>query len=128
MVIHTRAAEEDTFAILAERAAELTVILHCFSAPDTARRGCRARLPLLVRRQRDLPEGRGAPGCRPRVPPDLLMVETDSPYLSPQPVRGKPNQPANVIHTARFLAELRDVSYDELDRAVHENSRRVFGW
>jgi len=51
----------------------------------------------------------------PRTADELLLVETDSPYLAPQPVRGKPNEPANVAHTARFVADLRDVAYEELE-------------
>jgi TatD DNase family protein len=54
-------------------------------------------------------------------------VETDSPYLSPQPLRGKPNEPANVAHTARFVAELRGVEYEELERTVDANAARVLG-
>jgi TatD DNase family protein len=61
------------------------------------------------------------------VPDELLLVETDSPYLSPQPVRGKPNEPANVAHTARFVADLRGASYEELERTVAANFERVFG-
>ena len=63
-----------------------------------------------------------------RIPDELLLVETDAPFLSPQPVRGKPNEPGNVTHTARFVADLRGVSYDELDALVERNSARVFGW
>jgi TatD DNase family protein len=54
-------------------------------------------------------------------------VETDSPYLSPQPLRGKPNEPANVTHTARFVAELRGSEYEELERIVDANAARVLG-
>jgi TatD DNase family protein len=61
------------------------------------------------------------------LPDQLLLVETDSPYLAPQPVRGKPNEPANVMHTARFAAELRGVSYNELERVVDANAARVLG-
>ena len=57
------------------------------------------------------------------MPDELLLVETDSPYLAPQPVRGKPNEPANVIHTARFVAELRGVAYEELERTVERERR-----
>jgi TatD DNase family protein len=56
------------------------------------------------------------------------MVETDAPFLSPQPLRGKPNEPGNVTHTARFVAELRGLGYDELDALVERNAARVFGW
>jgi TatD DNase family protein len=128
VAIHTRAAEEDTFAVLGEHADALpAVILHCFSAPgrvaECVERGyvCsfagNATYPKAVDLQRAARE----------LPDELLLVETDSPYLAPQPVRGKPNEPANVTHTARFLAELRGVEYDELERIVEANAERVFG-
>ncbi len=128
VVIHTRAAEQDTFAVLAERAADVTVILHCFSAPD--------RLDECVERgylcsfagNVTYPKAEDLQDAARRVPSELLLVETDSPYLSPQPVRGTPNEPANVLETARFVAELRGVELAELDGTVHENSARVFGW
>ena len=62
------------------------------------------------------------------MPEDLLLVETDAPYLAPQPVRGKPNEPANVVETAAFVAELRGVAYGELEATVERNAARVFGW
>jgi TatD DNase family protein len=62
------------------------------------------------------------------LPEELLLVETDSPYLAPEPLRGRPNEPANVTHTAAFVAELRQVAYAELERTVERNAARVFGW
>ena len=62
------------------------------------------------------------------VPADTLLVETDAPFLAPQAVRGKPNRPANVTHTARFVAAARGVSYEELEQTVDANASRVFGW
>jgi TatD DNase family protein len=127
VVIHTREAEDDTFAMLGERAAELTVILHCFSAPgrvaECVERGymCSFAGNVTYPKAVELQEAARA------LPDQLLLVETDSPYLSPQPVRGKPNEPANVTLTGEFLAELRGVGYSELDRLVEGNARRVFG-
>jgi TatD DNase family protein len=127
-VIHTRAAEDDTFAILRERAGDVTVILHCFSAPDRldecVERGyvCSFAGNVTYPKATELQEAARA------VPAELLMVETDAPYLSPQPVRGEPNEPANVVETAHFVAELRGVSYEELDVAVTATAARVFGW
>jgi len=126
VVIHTRDAEEDTFAILAERAREVTVILHCFSAPD--------RLAECVERgyfcsfagNVTYPKAEALQDAARALPPELLLVETDSPYLSPQPLRGKPNEPANVTLTAEFVADLRETGYAELDRLVEEDARRVF--
>ena len=98
VVIHTRAAEDDTFAVLREHAGSAAGRDHALLlGARPAGRVRRARLHVLVRRQRDLPEGDRPPGGRARsVPDELLLVETDSPYLAPQPVRGKPNEPANV--------------------------------
>ena len=128
LVIHTREAEEDTFALLRDRAGAVTVILHCFSAPgridECVERGYMCSFagnvtyPKAVELQaaaRDLPE-------------ELLLVETDSPYLAPQPMRGKPNEPANVVETARFVAELRGMDYAQLEAAVERNAARGFGW
>ena len=64
---------------------------------------------------------------RTSVPTDRILVETDSPYLAPQPVRGKPNEPANVAHTVRALAEARGETFDELASATHANASVAFG-
>jgi TatD DNase family protein len=56
------------------------------------------------------------------------LLETDSPYLAPQPRRGRANEPANVTLTARFVAELRATPYEELEATVERNAERVFGW
>ncbi len=61
------------------------------------------------------------------VPADRIVVETDSPYLSPHPLRGKRNEPAHVVHTAACLAEVRGASLEEFARQTTENARRLFG-
>jgi len=63
-----------------------------------------------------------------RVPDGRLLVETDAPYLSPQPLRGKPNQPANVVLTARAIAIARRVGYERLEASVESACAAVFGW
>jgi TatD DNase family protein len=128
LVIHMRDSTEDTFAALAELAGDLTVILHCFSAPeriaDAAERGwyCSFAGNVTYPRAEELRAAVRA------VPEELMLVETDAPFLAPQPFRGKPNQPAHVVATAEAVAELRSQSYQELERAVEANSARVFGW
>jgi TatD DNase family protein len=62
------------------------------------------------------------------VPADRLLVETDAPFLSPAPVRGKPNQPAYVVHTAQALAEERRVGYEEFEAAVEASAASLFEW
>jgi TatD DNase family protein len=128
VVIHTRAAEEDTFAVLAEHAEGITVVMHCFSAPDRleecVERGylCSFAGNVTYRNAEALQD------AARRVPDELLLVETDSPYLTPVPLRGEPNEPAHVTHTAEFVAELRGLDYGELEAIVERNAGRVFGW
>jgi TatD DNase family protein len=128
LVIHTRAAEDDTFDILRDRADGVTVVMHCFSAPgridDCVERGYVCSFAGNV----TYPKAGDLQAAARDVPGDLLMVETDSPYLAPQDVRGKPNEPANVVRTAEHVAELRGVSYAELEAVVEATAARVFGW
>ena len=127
-VIHTRAAEEDTFAILREHADDVTVILHCFSAPGRLEECVERGYVCSFAGNVTYPKAAELQAAARDVPDELLLVETDSPYLAPQPVRGKPNEPANVVSTAAHVAELRGVAYEELEAVVERNSARVFGW
>ncbi len=127
-IIHTRAAEEDTFAILAEHAGDLTVILHCFSAPERLEEAVEHGYLCSFAGNVTYKNNEALQVAARDVPEELLLMETDSPYLSPLPLRGKPNEPANVQLTAEFVAELRGVGYGELDAAVERNAARVFGW
>ena len=128
VAIHTRAATDETFATLRERAGGVTVILHCFGAPE--------RLDECVERgylcsfagNVTYPKAHDLQWAAREVPDELVLVETDAPYLAPQKVRGKPNEPANVARTAAFVAELRGVRYEQLERTVERNAARVFGW
>jgi TatD DNase family protein len=129
VAIHTRAAEDDTFALLREHAPSIpAVILHCFSAPErideVVERGyyCSFAGNVTFSKATDLQQ------AARELPAELLLVETDAPYLAPTPVRGTPNEPANVAHTARFVAALREVSYEQLDETVEANAARVLGW
>ena len=128
VVIHTREAEDDTFAILRDRAEGLTVVLHCFSAPDRLDECVERGYVCSFAGNVTYPKATDLQAAARDVPADLLMVETDSPYLSPQPVRGKPNEPANVVATAEDVAELRGITYAELEAAVERTAARVFGW
>ena len=129
VAIHTRSAEDQTFAVLREHAGDLpAVILHCFSAPgrleECVERGYLCSFAGNV----TYPSARDLHAAARELPDELLLVETDAPYLSPQPVRGRPNEPANVTHTARHVAELRGVTYEDLERTVESNAARVLGW
>lgn len=128
LVIHTRAAEDDTFAVLRDRAEGLTVVMHCFSAPARVEECVERGYVCSFAGNVTYPRAEDLQAAARDVPAELLMVETDAPYLAPQPVRGKPNEPANVVRTAEYVAELRGVSYAELEASVEATAARVFGW
>jgi TatD DNase family protein len=140
LVIHTRAADDDTLATLAAEADGVSVVMHCFSMPDRLAE-CLDRGYMIsfagnvtYKSAADLAQAARA------VPEEHLLVETDAPYLTPQAVRtlkGIPkghtagkhrNQPAFVVHTAAFIAELRGVSVAEFGAAVERNAERVLRW
>jgi TatD DNase family protein len=126
IVIHTRQAEADTFDALRDFGG--TVILHCFSSPDRIDECMERGYVCSFAGNVTYPKSHDLQRAAKRVPDELLLVETDAPFLSPQPVRGKPNEPGNVTHTARFVAELRGLAYDELDALVERNAARILGW
>ena len=119
VVIHTRAADDETLCMLQDHAADLRVILQCFSMPDRLDE-CLAHDDWWISFAGNVtyPKAVGLRLAAVRVPPDRLLVETDAPYLSPQVVRGKPNHPAQVALTAAALAVERRVPYEDLDAAI----------
>jgi len=134
IVIHARdpdgetGATDDVFAILDEHADGVAVILHCFLAPwrveDAIERGWYCSFSGIV----TFPSAEELREAAAKLPDELVLVETDAPYLAPQPVRGKTNEPAHVVSTAEVVAEVRGVSYAELERTVEANARTLFGW
>jgi len=121
VVIHTRAADDDTRDRLV--AHEGTVILHCFSSPalldDALANGWYVSFAgnVTYKNAYELRD------CARRVPSERLLVETDSPYLAPQAVRGRRNEPAYVVHTYDFLSELRD---EDVRTLADANAARAF--
>jgi TatD DNase family protein len=128
LVIHTRAAEDDTIATLRERAHGLDVILHCFSMPGRLEECLAEGWWISFAGNVTYPKNRDLAEAAERVPDDRLLVETDAPYLTPQALRKERNQPAYVVHTARFVAQRRGQGYDDLEAVVERNAARLFGW
>jgi TatD DNase family protein len=134
IVIHGRDKDGETkaideiFELLDAKAGGQPVILHCFSAPwraeDAAERGWYCSFAGHV----SYPASGELREAAAKLPDELVLVETDAPYLAPQTMRGKPNEPAYVVDTARVVAEARGVSYAALEAAVEANARAVFGW
>jgi TatD DNase family protein len=127
LVVHVREAGDEAMAMLAVEAADLTVIMHCFSlsgyVDECNERGYYASFAgnVTYKNAGDL---RAAAA---RVREDRLLVETDAPYLSPVPHRGKPNAPAGVAYTAAALAEVRGWSPAHTADVTSANARRAFG-
>lgn len=127
LVVHTRAADDDTLALLADARPGLPVVIHCFSSPGMVdaclERGYYASFAGNVTYPK-APELREAAA---RFPLDRLLSETDSPYLAPQPVRGRPNEPAHVVHVVAELARVHGLPTAELAAAIDANVTRLFG-
>ena len=128
LVIHTRAAEDPTISTLATKAEGVTVILHCFSMPDRLDECLDHGWFVSFAGNVTYPKAQDLAEAATRVPDDRILVETDAPYLTPQVVRKHKNQPAYVAHTARFVAERRGTTYEELERTVERNAARLFRW
>jgi TatD DNase family protein len=124
VVIHSREADEDTAAALA--GFEGTVVLHCFSSPGLLNAALDRGYYVSFAGNVTYPKADDLRETAREVPEDRLLVETDSPYLSPQPVRGRPNEPANLVHTVATLAELRGVDASVLAAQTHDNASRAF--
>ena len=129
VVIHTREADEDTLALLEAEADGVKVILHCFSMPSRIER-CLAHPDWWISFAGNVtyPANGAFREAAIRVPASRLLVETDAPYLTPVPLRGKPNSPANVRLTAEAVALERRVSYVDFNAGVEAAAAAVFGW
>jgi TatD DNase family protein len=128
LVIHTRAAEDDTIATLRSRADGVNVILHCFSMPDRLDECLAEGWWISFAGNVTYPKNEELAAAAARVPDDKLLVETDAPYLTPQPMRKERNQPAYVTETAQFVAEQRGQTYTELEAIVERNAATLFQW
>lgn len=133
IVIHVRdpKGKEDAVAEAfqtLDTAPELEVILHCFSAPNWIEEATKRRWYCSFAGNVTYPANGDLRDAAKLVPEDRILAETDAPFLTPQSRRRHRNQPAFVVETATMLAELRGVSYEELDATVTANAKRVFGW
>ncbi len=128
LVIHTRAASEETVATLREHAQGLRVVMHCFSMPDWAHACVSEGWWISYAGNVTYPANAELADSILDVPDDKLLVETDAPYLSPVPVRREKNRTEHVMHTADFVAEKRGITARELDTLVTANAAALFNW
>ncbi len=128
IVIHTRNAPADTIDILtAEGARDVGGVIHCFSEDQPfAEKALDLGFDLSFSGIVTFKTSLAVQQVARWAPLDRILVETDSPYLAPIPKRGKPNEPAYVVHTARRVAELRGIAFEALAEATTVNAERTF--
>jgi TatD DNase family protein len=129
LVIHSREADADTARILEEETGQgaFPAVLHCFTGgADLARRAIALGLFISFTGILTFKNSTALRAIAAELPADRILVETDAPYLAPAPFRGKRNEPAYVVETAKVLAETRGVSFDEIAHQTSENFFRLF--
>ena len=124
IVIHTRAANEDTAAILGGH--DGIVVMHCFSEPGLLAVGLERGWYFSFAGNVTYPKAAELREAAAQIPADRILVETDSPYLAPQPLRGRPNEPAHVVYTVAALAAARGEEAGELAARIDANATAAF--
>ena len=124
VVIHSRDAEEATLEAI--NAYPGRVILNCFSSPGLLPTALERRWYVSFAGNVTYPKAEDLRAAAARVPEESILAETDTPYLAPQPRRGRPNEPANVVHTVEALAAVRGVSADALAERIDSNADEAF--
>lgn len=128
LVIHSRDAWDDTFAVLRDVGIPRRTVFHCFTGgPDEARSALDLGASLSFSGIVTFPRAPEVQAAAVLCPSDRLLVETDSPYLAPVPHRGATNRPAWVVHVGAFVADLRDEPVEEVAAATATNTRALFG-
>ena len=130
IIVHTRSAETETLDILkkASNREDLKILIHCFTGSKEFAfklldigAFISASGVVTFKKSKELAE------TFQKIPLKKILVETDSPYLSPEPLRGKSNEPSNIIHTVKFLSDLKKISFEEFSKITSENFFHLFG-
>ena len=130
LIVHSRNAEDLTYSILAKYSKKdnLKILMHCFTGSNKFAKKLlqlnayfSASGIITFKKTNDLNE------TFKSIPVNKLLVETDSPYLSPEPLRGKSNEPSNVVHTAKYLSNLKEIKFDDLCQITTNNFFKLFG-
>ena len=130
LIIHTRSAEKETFEILksAIKKRNLKLLIHCFTGSKEFAfklldigAFISASGVVTFKKSKELAD------TFAKIPNDRILVETDAPYLAPEPLRGKSNEPCNIIHTVKFLANLKKISYEIFSDQTTNNFFKLFG-
>jgi TatD DNase family protein len=130
VVIHSRAADDDTIAIMREELSGYSRagVMHCFGgSSQMAEQAVELGFFISFAGNLTFKKADDLRAIARQLPLERLLVETDCPYLTPVPFRGKRNEPARVVETAKFLADLKDITLEEVGRVTSENFARLFG-
>jgi TatD DNase family protein len=125
VVIHTRAADADTLDVL--QSFDGRVVLHCFSSPHLLEPAVERGWHVSFAGNATFPKAVDLRLAATELPAARILAETDCPYLAPQPMRGRPNEPAYVVHTLAALAQARGEEPEQLERAIERNAAECFG-
>ena len=130
LIVHTRSAENETFEILQKhlKKKNFKILIHCFTGSKNFAfklldLGCYISASGVV----TFKKSEGLANIFKELPNEKILVETDAPYLSPVPLRGKPNEPSHIIHTVRFLSNLKKLSFEEFSNITTNNFFNLFG-
>ncbi len=126
LIVHSREAHDDTLKILDEYARGLTVILHCFAIFGRIKACAQRNYFMSIAGNVTFPKAAELREAAVRIPDDLLLTETDSPYLTPVPNRGKPNEPVNVRYVLDEITQLRGTTRNALANRINMNFRTAF--
>ncbi len=130
LIVHTRSAEDDTLKILKKAKTEndFKILIHCFTGTKEFAfklldigAYISASGVVTFKKSKELAQ------TFKEIPTNRILVETDSPYLAPEPLRGKPNEPSYITHTVRFLSDLKNISYEKFSDSTTQNFFNLFG-
>ena len=130
LIVHTRSAEKETIEILNKnlKKRNFKILIHCFTgtrefAFKLLNLGAYISASGIITFKKSLELA----NTFKDLPNERILVETDAPYLAPVPLRGKPNEPSFIIHTVRFLSELKKLPFDEFSKITTQNFFKLFG-
>jgi len=130
LIVHTRSADEDTYRILkeAQNESDLKILIHCFTgSKDFAFKLLDLGAYISASGVVTFKKSKELANTFKHIPIERLLVETDSPYLAPEPLRGKSNEPSHIVHTVKFLSQLKEKSFEEISNCTSKNFFNLFG-
>ena len=130
LIVHTRSAEEDTLKILKDslQKNDLKILIHCFTGTkEFAFKLLDLGAYISASGVVTFNKSKELADTFKEIPLNRILVETDSPYLAPEPLRGKPNEPSYIIHTVKFLSSIRNITYEKFSDSTSQNFFNLFG-